>query len=137
MVFRGIRRVSIQLKCILIVDFLILRNPLAKVSHRTLYMFDSANCLRVIVVKLVLCYEVGCRCLRYMHFLVQMFNLSGAVSHGFVEERSIRCDVPIRGEVATKWWHFLYKGPYIVRDWYKSVVPEFGSDSLEHDLEIE
>jgi len=102
MVFRGIGRVSIQLECILVVDLPILQNLLTEVSHRTLYMFDGAGCFRVIVVKLVLCHKVGCCCLCYVHFLVQMLNLCSTVLYGFVEEHSIRCDVPVRGEIAAK-----------------------------------
>ena len=125
------------LKCILVLCLLVLRYPFVEVSYHALNLLDSAKSSSVIVVKLVLSHKVGSRCLRHVHFLVQMFDPSYIVPYGSVKEGSIGSEVPVRGEVATNRWSFLYKGSCIVRDWYESVVLEFRTDSVEHCFEVE
>ena len=92
-----------KFKGVLVVGLPILRNPFAEVSHRALYVLDGAEGTSVVVVELVLRHEIGCRCLCHVHFLVQMFDLGGAVPYGFVKEGSIGRNIAIRGKVATKW----------------------------------
>jgi hypothetical protein len=72
-----------------------------------------------------------------MHFLIQVLNLYYTAPYRTIDEGPIGGEVPVRGELASYGWKFLDKGSYIVGNRYQSVVPEFGTDSFEHIVEIE
>lgn len=64
-------------------------------------MLNGAKYTSIVVIKLVLYYKIGCRYLYYVHFLIQVFNLSSTISYRFVKEGSIGYDIAVRGEVAS------------------------------------
>jgi hypothetical protein len=133
----GVWWVPMRFQRVDVVGFPVCWYLLVHLSHRILNAFDGALAASIIVDEFFLIHEEGGRGLGYMHFLIQMFDLRHTAPHGTVEEGPIGGEVSVGGELASHGWDVLDKGSCIVGNRYQSVVPEFGSDSLKHDVEVE
>jgi hypothetical protein len=136
-VLRGVWWVPMRFQRVDVVGFPVCWYLLVYLSHRILNVLDGALAASVIIDKLVFLYEERGRGLGHVHFLVQVLNLHHIAPHGTVDEGPMGGEVPVRGELASYRWKFLDKGSCIVGNRYQSVVPEFGTDSFEHIVEIE